>query len=319
MGEIKKVRVAAVQMISENCEIEKNLNRALSFVEQASRKGAELVVLPEFLPTGYIFTTDIWNAAESKDGPTLTWLKQHSKRLGIYLGTSFLDAEGEDFFNTFVITTPEGNIAGKVRKQTPAAFEAYFTKGEQNSHVIDTALGKIGVGICYENQLAYAPRLMFEHKVDLMLMPHSCPLPTPSPLYPKKHVEHYKILLKDLAVFYAQRLGIPAIMINKCGPWKTPLPGLPFLTQDSIFPGLSAIVDSDGTTKAQLGNEEGVIVEDVTLDPSRKTASMPQTYGRWAIQYPWPEKLFPVVEAIGGLWYRLSTQRKEMARKIAKG
>jgi N-carbamoylputrescine amidase len=86
----RKLRVAAVQMESKNGLIKANLEHALPFVDEAVKKGAKLIVLPEFMPTGYIFTKAIWDAGEPKDGLTVKWLKEHSKRLGVYLGTSFL-------------------------------------------------------------------------------------------------------------------------------------------------------------------------------------------------------------------------------------
>ena len=313
----RKLRVAAVQMESINGLIKANLKHALPFVEEAVNKGAKLIVLPEFMPTGYIFTQAIWDAGEPKDGLTVKWLKEHSKRLGVYLGTSFLEADGEDFFNTFVLTTPEGKEAGRVRKQTPAAFEAYFTKGYPGPHVIKTDFGNVGVGICYENMLSYIPHLMYTHPVDIMLMPHSAPSPMKSIFTPPKAIDSFNRNLKELAVYYAKLLGIPTIMINKSGTWETPLPGIPFLKQVSFFPGFSAIADSDGTLKAQLGNEEAVIVEDVIIDPSRKTNSKPECKGRWTGDFPWGIKIWRQVEAVGSIWYRFSSERKRRAREIS--
>jgi N-carbamoylputrescine amidase len=60
----KKLRVAAVQMESKNGLIKVNLEHALPFVDEAAKKGAKLIVLPEFMPTGYIFTNAIWDAGE---------------------------------------------------------------------------------------------------------------------------------------------------------------------------------------------------------------------------------------------------------------
>lgn len=316
-GDAKKVMVAAVQMVSENDDIQGNLGRATSFVDEAAKRGAKLILLPEFMPTGYIYTKDIWDAAEPREGPTMTWLRENSKRLGVWLGTSYLEAEGEDFVNSFVITNPEGEEDGRVRKQTPAFAEAYFTKGEAGPHVIATEIGKIGVGICYENQLAYTPRLMYSQGVDLQVMPHSAPSPMPNPLFPAKAVAKYNDNLKKLAPYYASMLGIPVVLINKCGPWASPIPFMPFLTQKSSFPGFSAIVDSDGKTKAQLGEEEGVIVEEVTLDPSRKTGVCPTCYGRWSMKMPWVMNQFRLIEAMGSTWYRLSGERKRRAREIS--
>ena len=315
-AEVRTIRVAAVQMESKNGLIDTNLHHATQLVDRAAQKGAKLILLPEFMPTGYIFTKSIWDGAEPTKGPTVKWLCENSQRLGVWLGTSFLEADGEDFFNTFVLTTPDGKEAGRVRKQKPAAFEAYFTKGDSGPHVIDTEFGKIGVGICFENQLAYIPHMMHRQSVDLMLMPHSAPTPMHGFFFRRKQVEYYNNTLSKLAARYARLLGVPVVMVNKSGPWKTPLPGLPF-RQDSTFPGLSTIADSDGAIKAQMRNEEGIIVEDVTLDPSRKRHEPPQCYGRWAWKGPWWQNVIPVLEAIGGLWYSISSERKKRAREIS--
>lgn len=316
-GEARVLTVAAVQMVCENGNPEGNRERASGFVQEAVGRGAKLVVLPEFMPNGYIYTREIWDTAEGGNGPTLRWMKAASRRHGIWLGTSFLEAEGDDFFNSFVITNPEGDEDGRVRKQTPAIAEAFFTRGALGPHVIHTDLGKMGVGICYENQLAYTPQLMYSQGVDLMLMPHSAPSPMPNPLFPARAVERFNSDLANVAAYYSRLLGVPVVMINKSGPWNSPLPLLPFLTQESSFPGLSTIADSDGGIKAQLGKEEGVIVEEVTLDPSRKTDERPACRGRWSRKVPWAMNQFRIIEAIGGMSYRLSRERKRRAREIS--
>jgi N-carbamoylputrescine amidase len=317
--EARVLRVAAVQMESTNERIEANLDRATPFAERAAQEGATLIVLPEFMPTGYLYTRAIWSMAEPKQGPTVEWLLESSRKLGVWLGTSFLEADGEDFYNTFVLSTPDGTEAGRVRKQTPAVYEPFFCKGEKGPHVIESEIGRIGVGICYENQLAYVPRLMHEHSVDLVLMPHSAPSPSPTPLFRRKHVDVWNTHLREVAPRLACSLGVPVVMVNKRGPWQTAVPALPFpfMRMDSIFPGFSAIVDSDGTVRRQLGDEEGVIVEDVILDPSRKVNRPPPCYGRWALEGPRAREIFRFIEAFGRLSYSLSSERRKRARQIS--
>ena len=315
--EPKEIRVAAIQMESQNGLIQSNLNRAVFLVEEAAKKGAQLILLPEFMPTGYEYSKNTWNAAEPKHGPTVRWLRENSKRLGVWLSTSFLEAEGEDFFNTFVLTGPDGEEAGRVRKQTPAIFEAFFFKGDSGPHIVETEFARIGVGICYENQLSYLPYLMNDQSADLVLMPHSAPTPMQSLFIPRKLVDIYNRELGATAERMANRLGVPVIMANKCGPWRSSIPWLPMFYQDSTFPGLSAIVDSDGTIKAKTGNEESIIVEDVTLDPSNKTGKIGRCFGRWAYQGPWQRNLWRAAEVAGRFSYSNSTQRKRKALEIS--
>ncbi len=318
-AETRTVRVGAVQMVSANGDIEGNLERATRMVEEAASRGAELVVLPEFMPTGYVYTKEIWDAAEPREGPTVRWLRENSLRLRIWLGTSYLEAEGEDFYNSFVIVNPEGEEAGRVRKQTPAFAEAFFTRGEAGPHVVETGLGRLGVGICYENQLSYLPRLMCAGGVDLLLMPHSAPSPMPNPLFPRRAVEEYERRLRELAPHYARLLGVPVVMVNKSGPWVSPIPGLPFLTQRSRFPGYTCIADSDGSVRAQLGDEEGVVVEEVRLDPSRRKRELPPLRGRWAFPVHPAMNQFRLVEAAGRVYYRLSRERRRRALRESSG
>ena len=159
---VKTLRIAAVQMKSVDHDIGGNLKRATTFAEQAAEAGAQFVLFPELMPTGSYVSFDSWDAAERSDGKTVQWLKSTSGRLRIWLGTSFLEAAGEDFFDTFVLTTPSGEEAGRVRKQIPAGPEAYFFRGDVGPHVIQTAIGRIGVGICAENYYCFAASEMLK-------------------------------------------------------------------------------------------------------------------------------------------------------------
>jgi N-carbamoylputrescine amidase len=150
-----------------------------------------------------------------------------------------------------------------------------------------------------------------------MLMPHSAPTPAPGPLFPQRDIDVYHARLKGLTPFYAKLLGIPAIMANKCGPWDSTIPGLASLSRQSSFPGLSSIAESDGTLCSQLDDEEGIIVSDVTLDPTRKATIPPKGHGRWFGPVERPVYLFPLIEMVGGLWYALSRERKCHARAIS--
>ena len=316
-GCTRTIRVAAVQMVSENGCVAANLAHATPLIEQAGKDGAELVLLPEFMPTGYYLGEDIWLAAEPAEGPTVMWLKNNSKRLGIWLGTSFLEADGKDFFNTFVLTDPLGEVLGRVRKQTPAIWEAYFFRGESGSHAIDTTLGKVGVGICFDNQTADVAAILSKQSVDLVLMPHSYPVPAGSSGMFRK--ERMIRNLEMIAPLYASLLGVPVVLANKCGPWESPIPGPPLgKTTGSRFPGLSTIVDSDSSVKARLGDEEGVIVADVMTDPARKRHAVPPRYGRYVLPGPPQRTLVRLIEGMGRLRYGLSSTRRSRARSVSQ-
>ena len=257
---VRSLRIAIVQMPSVDHDIDTNLRRATAFAELAQARGAQLVLFPELMATGSYMAADSWDSAEPSNGKTAQWLKSTSRRLHVWIATTFLEASGTDFYDTFVLTGPTGDEAGRIRKQIPAGAEAYFFRGENGSHVISTSIGKIGVGICAENYYCFAASQFLNDSVDFVLMPHATPdmskgggLPTP----PGTH----------LALWYTRKLGVPVALVNKVGPSYKPPPG----EINGVFHGESAIVDSDSRVLQSMDDKEGIGIATISLDPARKT------------------------------------------------
>jgi N-carbamoylputrescine amidase len=317
MAASRVVRVAAVQLDCIPNGGERNRANAAAWIAQAAGQGAQLVLLPEMMPGGYLLSEDIWDSAEpAGSGPSLAWLRDTARRHGIHLGMSLLEVEGEDFYNAFYLATPDGGIAGRVRKQPPASVEAYLTRAGDDPHVIDTELGRIGVGICYENLLHCRMAELHAASVDLVLQPTSAAAPTPAFPIRRKDSLSFGDFLAAGPGRYARALGVPVVMANKCGRLVTELPA-PFPAQDTVFPGRTQIVDGDGCVQAAMGAEEGVIVADVTLDPARKVAAAPTSHGRWSMPVPWYGFLWPLTQWTGERAYAANERRKKKARTMA--
>lgn len=313
----RSLSIAAVQLQCEVGRATDNLARAGALVEQAASRGAQVVVLPELTPGGYVLTEVLWTTAEPFDGPTVAWLRHTARRFSLHLGTSFLEADGANFYNTFVLATPQGEVAGRVRKNPPASAEAYFFRAGDDRHVIDTVLGRIGIGICYEALLHERIAECHQGSVDLLLLPMSAG--TPMPVFPlrQRDADAFDRMIGRLAAHHAGVLGVPVGMANKCGPLVTALPGgMP--TQRTRFPGLSTVADSDGSVKTQLGSEPGIALAQVQLDPGRKAAAVPQAHGRWALEVPWFSFLFPLAAAMGRRAYARSRERAARALALAR-
>jgi N-carbamoylputrescine amidase len=310
-------------MDSRHGDIAANLQRATHLCEQAAAQGAQLALMPELMPGGHQLTGRIWDTGEARDGQTVKWLGETAARLAMYLGTSFLEVDGEDFFNTFALAGPDGRILGFVRKQSPALSETYFFAGSASRHVIDTELGKVGVGICNDNHQAYLPRLMFAESADLLLMPHAWPIPLrPGRAVSSLDIARQRKVAGGLAVMHARGLGIPVLMVNRCGPCAGPTP--PGLVSRLLpppeaygYPGLSSLADSDGTLAAQLGADEGFVVAEVTLDASRKATTPPVTFGQRAYEGASDSAIARLDEAIGRFFYRRNARRRQQARSIS--
>ncbi|MES9944573.1 MAG: carbon-nitrogen hydrolase family protein [Candidatus Thiodiazotropha sp.] len=308
------LKVCAVQMNCYLGEIDKNLSHAEIMIANAVGKGSQVVLLPELLPCGYTLSEDIWNFAETIKGKSVGWLLETAKRFGIYLGFTFLEADGEDFFNTFVLAGPEGNLIGKVRKTPPSSVEAYFYTSGSDSHIIESEIGRIGVGICYENTLFDHMSFLYSGNVDFVLSPAAAG--RPMPFIPGDVNRFEKMLINSRSVI-ANTLGVPVIVANRAGPLETDLPGwLPYLK--SSFPGLSSIVDFDGTVKAELDDKEGIIVADVQIGHSSKRKSTPQKYGKmWGIPVPWYAFIWPLTQKWGERSYEANKKRKQRALSMS--
>lgn len=149
-----------------------------------------------------------------------------------------------------------GTVLGTVRKQHPAGAESHFFRGEENDHVIDSPLGRIGVGICQENYRCFLPMHLHALDADLVLTPFSYPdLSATGGLgSPPGSV---------IGGWYARQLGIPVVTSNKTGNWPQ--------VSGAYFPGESAIVAADRTVIGELDDQPGILVSDVTLDQTAKT------------------------------------------------
>lgn len=318
-NEPRTIRVAAIQIESKHGLITDNHEHAVPFIEKASQAGAQLAVLPELFPTGYIPNDTLWDVAESQNGPTVTWLRQTSKRLRIYLGAGLVETDGRDFFNIFVLSTPAGEIAGTVKK---TEAESYIFRRSRGVHVINTALGRIGVGICADNQMSAFLKQMADESADLMLMPHGWPTPCKTnQQVSEQDIQEQHEKTKQLVNIYAKCLGVPAVFVNGVGSMGRMVGLLGKFMDPSIFrlEGRSRIVDSDGVSVGELGSEEGVAIADVMLDPARKHFSEPASYDGWLLPgNPFSRKvMIPFDVSFGQIWYKLNRSRKKKAQAIA--
>lgn len=313
------LRVAAVQMECRVGERQDNLAKATKLIEQAVAQETQLVLLPELMPGGYLLTEMIWDTAEPFNGESVAWLKRMSQQHGIYLGTTFLEVEGEDFFNSFVLINPQGELIGRVRKSPPASVEAYFYRAGDDQHIIDTEIGRIGVAICYESLLYSHIKAFHDAGVDLVLQPASAP--TPEAKFPLSEKDAYAFneMLRDGPIHYAKTLGVPVVMANKVGELNTGMPGgMPEM--NSRFPGFSSIVDSSAEVKAQMeGGNEGVIVESVRLDKQRKVTTAPPCFRkRWAVKVPWYAFIWRLTQWMGERDYIKNKCRRKKAKELSR-
>lgn len=292
-------------MASAPGDVDANLGRADALLARAA--GAELALLPELALNGYVLGPDLWTHAEPIGGPLTRWLCDRARRHRLHLGTTLVEAAGDHFHNSFVLATPTGEVAGVVGKSRPAWIEARWYRGRPGPHAIDTALGRIGVGICYENYLAAPLRALGSASVDLVLQPTAAATPPASWPIGARGAAAFDRMLARLARDHARALGVPVVMANMCGDHAMG-------RLATRFPGLSSIVDGSGEVRASLGGEEEVIVADVTLGAGAATPSPIRTGRYRAAPMPWYAPAWPIAQHFSAIGYQFDQRRRTTAR-----
>lgn len=151
-----KIQLALAQISSRREDKEQNLHKIEALTIKAKEHGADLVIFPELSLTGYVVKDQIYELAETIPGPTTEKIVALSKKTGVHIIYGMPEVSEKSkatIFNTSVLVGPKGLI-GKYRKMylpTHSVFEEkrYFRPGYQTA-AFDTAIGKIGLCICYD-------------------------------------------------------------------------------------------------------------------------------------------------------------------------
>ncbi len=143
------MRVGFCQFEPEFGEVEKNLKTVQALIGESQ---FDLMVLPELLTTGYQFQSkeETKQHAETLDGPTIKWALALAKRKQAFLCGGFVEADGEDVFNSAFLVGPDG-LVGIYRKIHLFNREKEcFAPGDGEFEVFDIGMAKVGIMICFD-------------------------------------------------------------------------------------------------------------------------------------------------------------------------
>ncbi|MFN8518070.1 MAG: carbon-nitrogen hydrolase family protein [Chloroflexota bacterium] len=145
------MRVAVVQMDCILGDVEANLRHIERLAADAVRDhGADLVILPECATTGYFVGDRARSLATTADGPMVTRLVDIATRLGRHLAVGLIEADGASVYDSLALLAPRDGLLAMYRKVHLFAGErAVFSAGDEPC-LVDTALGRIGLTVCYD-------------------------------------------------------------------------------------------------------------------------------------------------------------------------
>lgn len=232
-----------------------------------------MIVFPELGGNRYTWDKSVWDNAQTLSGPLCTLLSQLAIEHGVYIGITFLEVDDNaDYYNTFVLFGPTRiedngigigngtNLLGLCRKMFPAGPERCFMIGERPqmtnrngsfSHVIDTALGRLGVLICYESIRMDAIEQLQRHTPQLVLLLYSAPGQDQSFAdLVGTDVEAYNFTMDEVAVSHSRLMGVPVVSVNMCGNYTSSFPAATSRIYNTQFSRITKIIDNEGNVIA---------------------------------------------------------------------
>eukprot|EP00037_Helgoeca_nana_P017355 m.164620 g.164620 ORF g.164620 m.164620 type:complete len:287 (+) comp23954_c0_seq2:81-941(+) len=263
---MRVVTVAATQFRCSDDPAE-NVKTAERLVREAAGKRATLILLQELFETVY-FCKDQdpahFSLARPLDNhPIIEQFRLLAIELGVVLPISYFEQDGNVHFNSLVVIDSDGTVMQNYRKthipDGPGYQEKYyFTPGDTGFQVWDTAVGKIGCAICWDQWFPEAARAMVLMGAEILLFPTAIGTEPP-----------------------------PAPAIDSSGPWRRVMQGhaaanvVPVITSNRVgrevgatceitFYGKSFITDETGEVVAHAADEDGaVLVASFDLDAIR--------------------------------------------------
>jgi len=162
--------VVPVGLVQMRCSAEpaENLARALERVEEAARRGARVVCLPELFRQRYFCQAEEverFALAEPIPGPSTEALSKLAAARGIVIVASLFERRAEGLYhNTAAVLDADGSLAGLYRKMhipdDPLYYEKfYFTPGDLGFPAIPTRHARLGTLVCWDQWFPEAARL----------------------------------------------------------------------------------------------------------------------------------------------------------------
>lgn len=185
------VRVAVVQATTRLSDPPSAIEIVATWSTQAAAEGATLVVFPESFVGGYPKGSDFgavvgrrtpegrrafvryFEGAVTVPGPETDQLSQVARRNGIHLVVGVIERDGSTLYCSVLTFDAAGTLLGTRRKLMGVAAERLlFGWGDGSSLTVhDTALGRVGTLMCWENLMPAARMTMYAQGIQLYCAP----------------------------------------------------------------------------------------------------------------------------------------------------
>ena len=288
---MSEIKVAAIQM--KMCaDPAQNIAHAAEKVREAAGKGAQIILLPELFERPYFCQERRYEyyefATPTMENPAVKHFSELAKELAVVIPVSFYEKDGLEMYNSVAMIDADGLLLGVYRKtHIPDDHfyqeKFYFTPGNTGFKVWDTAYGRVGVGICWDQWFPETARCMALMGAQILLYPTAI---GSEPILNVDSSGHWRRTMQG----HSAANIIPVVAANRVGLEKVE-PCEANAGQDSAlcFYGSSFITDHTGDIIASAGRDEEEIlyaafdfdaIETDRLGWGIFRDRRPETYGR---------------------------------------
>lgn len=260
---MRNVTVAATQFAC-TWDLSANADRAEALVRQAAGQGAQVILIQELFAAPYFCITqrpEYFDLAAAFEGhPLIARFADLARELNVVLPCPYFERAGTAFFNSCAMIDAGGRVLGNYRKshipQGPGYEEKfYFSPGDTGFKVWDTAFGRIGLAICWDQWFPEAARAMALLGAEMLLYPTAIGSEPTNPGYDSQ--PHWEVTMRG----HAAANILPVVASNRIGIEVAP-EGVPL-----TFYGSSFIADPAGQLVAKASRDrEEVVTATFDLD-----------------------------------------------------
>ena len=174
---MKSLRVATVQFQHQPGDKSRNREIIAQFVDLAAAQDVELIIFPECCISGYwhlrdLSLEDLTELAEPvPNGPATRSLLELATKRHMTIGAGLIQRDEDGtLYNSYVVAMPDGSW--RCHRKLHCFINPHMASGHDIT-VFDTPHGwRVGVLICYDNNLVENARLTALAGAELLLAPH---------------------------------------------------------------------------------------------------------------------------------------------------
>jgi len=179
MKNARRYKVGLVQM-SMGADPEANFASAMERIREAAQRGANVVCLPELFRTQYFCQREelaLFDLSEAIPGRSTTALSTLARELKVAIVASLFERRAPGLYhNTAVTLDADGSLAAVYRKMhipdDPLYYEKYyFTPGDLGFQATDTAFGRVGTLVCWDQWYPEGARLTALKGAEILFYP----------------------------------------------------------------------------------------------------------------------------------------------------